>query len=233
MKWKSLLTVREASFIGAGLVGLYSCPDDLNEKLRSTFKSYNELEQTFKQPFDWGGDFDPDFTLLILGWDDLTKVYNHWMGANQIKESLVHDLQCIIDGSYVDCPLEITSPVNFMELTTKQLEDVECSKVSFAKWFAQHDFDTAKMLYPAFTEEMFSQTKVNPNKLLKLKAPALAPKSENAYARTVKALAEALVGELTGKNYADAETIAAALASKGVEPPVCKRVLAGYLEKAG
>ncbi len=232
MKWKSLLTIEEASMIGAGLTDSYTSQKDLNHKLSAAWAKYEEGGASLDSAVDEGGDYFAEYCVAVIDWGDFYKIYEHWMAAHQIKESLVHDLQCIIDGSYVDSPLEILSPSNFIELDATELEGVVCSKISLAKWFGQHDINIAKLFYPGFTEQMFHQTKLRPSSILKTKAVPLASKSENAYNRTVKALAEALVGGLTGRHYADAEVIAAALASKGIKPPVCNKVLAGYLKNA-
>lgn len=58
------------------------------------------------------------------------------------------------------------------------------------------------------------------------------PKGRNSYARTIAALSQALVGELSGKPHKDAGVILEALAGKGIQAPVSNACLANYLKEA-
>jgi hypothetical protein len=60
----------------------------------------------------------------------------------------------------------------------------------------------------------------------------LTTKTKNSYLKTIHALSNALCDGLAGKVHKDAETVLAALDSKGVTHPVTSKTLAGYLTEA-
>lgn len=59
-----------------------------------------------------------------------------------------------------------------------------------------------------------------------------APKSRNAFLRTIAALGYALIGGSTGQPHTDEAAILSALASKGIAAPVKPGTLAEYLKQA-
>ena len=92
-------------------------------------------------------------------------------------------------------------------------------KHSLALWFYERgDAHAAKRLDPHFRERPISNE--------------VAPKSRNAYLKTIRALSQALLGEATGKPSKDANIILAMLDSKGIEHPVGEKTLASYLSDA-
>ena len=92
-------------------------------------------------------------------------------------------------------------------------------KHSLALWFYERgDAHAAKRLDPHFRERPISNE--------------VAPKSRNAYLKTIRALSQALLGEATGKPSKDADIILAMLDSKGIEHPVGEKTLASYLSDA-
>lgn len=61
---------------------------------------------------------------------------------------------------------------------------------------------------------------------------SLSPKTKNAYLRTIRALAEAVIGGLTGKHSKDAQAILTKLELQGLTTPIKEDALAKYLQEA-
>lgn len=208
MKWKSALTAEEAALLSTGL------------------QVYRTLDAL------------PYPAPLPPGCHDEEKEQRNTQikTANEIYEALLQEIY--LADPYEESATEgVTSPLAIAMRVQQSEHDnyiapEKCTvtKLSLAKWFWQHDQEMAKKFWPSITDEI-----VHPPQPIRQPSEAKTQNSTKGYNsrnKIIAALSDALIDGKTGQHNKDAETVLAALASKGVKAPIGQKALSDYLKAA-
>jgi len=207
MKWKTALTAEEAALLATDLQG------------------ERALVRLHPAPVT---QINPDLAV--------TKRNTQIITAHKIYDALIQDIyladpyeEFAVKGA--TSPLVIAMRVQQSEHDNYiAAEKCTATKLSLAKWFWQHDQEMAKKFWPSITDEI-----ANPPQPIRQPSEAKTQNSTKGYNsrnKIIAALSDALIDGKTGQHTKDAETVLAALASKGVKAPVGPKALSEYLKAA-
>ena len=222
MKWKSTFTPEEAALIATGLTRFKSIQDADDYTLKIAVMSAMDKIK-FDKHFELAGvtdeqQYEIEYQKCL---NQIDAIEEDAKTAKEICEALKDELA--IAGSLIE--VAIFSP---------NITECKATRESLARWFWQHNPGMAKKFWPSISEEntQDDSQEATPQERPKDTAKEPAPKTVNAYLRTIVALSEALIDGFTGMPNKDAETVLSAIAAKGIEGPVSKKTLVNYLKQA-
>lgn len=224
MKWKTAFTAKEASEIAADIEWFYTLSSEGQASvLDKRDSAYEELFE--KEPLSSEAEFE------------LEEIKQQIRTEEAIYKALLDEI--VFADSSSQAEDRHSSPLVIMNREQRANDDNRIdpakSKVSgesLAEWFWGFDKEIAEKFDLDIESKMEATNDNQSRDRVNSENMQPARKTVNLQLKLIYALSTALAGgSLTGIKNKDAEIVMAALASKGINCPICKRTLSDYLDE--